>query len=168
MTDRQHIHVGEISGVFGLKGWVKIFSYTEPRENILSYSVWQLRKNRDIKPIKVKEGQRQGKNVVAHLVGVDDRDVAEGLVGWEIYIERDQLPALAKDEYYWADLVGLKVVTEAGVDLGSVDHLFETGANDILVVVGDRERLIPFLMGQTVLKVDLDGKRLTVDWDPDF
>lgn len=168
MTDRQYIHVGEISGVFGLKGWVKIFSYTEPRENILSYLVWQLRKNGDIKPIKVKEGQRQGKNVVAHLEGADDRDVAESLVGWEIYIERDQLPALAKDEYYWIDLVGLNVITKAGVELGVIDHLFETGANDVLVVTGDRERLIPFLMGQTVLEVDLDGKRLTVDWDPDF
>lgn len=168
MTDRQYIYVGEISGIFGLKGWVKIFSYTEPRENILSYSVWQLRKNGDIKPIKLKTGQRQGKNVVAQLDGVDDPDVAASLVGWEIYIERDQLPALASGEYYWADLVGLNVINDAGVELGVIDHLFETGANDVLVVTGDRERLIPFLMGQTVLKVDLDGKRLTVDWDPDF
>ena len=168
MTDRQYILVGEISGIFGLKGWVKIFSYTEPRENILSYSVWQLRKDGDIKPIKLKTGQRQCKNVVAKLDGVDDPDVAASLVGWEIYIERDQLPALASDEYYWADLVGLNVINDAGVELGVIDHLFETGANDVLVVTGDRERLIPFLMGQTVLKVDLDGKRLTVDWDPDF
>lgn len=168
MTDRQYILVGEISGVFGLKGWVKIFSYTEPRENILSYSAWQLRKNGEIKSFKVKEGQRQGKNVVAHLETVDDRDVAESLIGWEIYIERDQLPALAQNEYYWTDLVGLNVITKSGVDLGVIDHLFETGANDVLVVSGDRERLIPFLMGQTVLEVDLDGKCLTVDWDPDF
>ncbi|HBA66269.1 MAG TPA: ribosome maturation factor RimM [Methylococcaceae bacterium] len=168
MTDRQYILVGEISGVFGLKGWVKIFSYTEPRENILSYSAWQLRKNGEIKSLKVKEGQRQGKNVVAHLDAVDDRDVAESLIGWEIYIERDQLPTLTKDEYYWADLIGLNVITKSGVELGVIDHLFETGANDVLVVSGDRERLIPFLMGQTVLEVDLDGKCLTVDWDPDF
>lgn len=168
MTDRQHILVGKISGVFGLKGWVKIFSYTEPRENILSYSAWRLRKNGQIKSLKVKDGQRQGKNVVAHLEAVDDRDVAESLIGWEIYIERDQLPTLAKDEYYWTDLVGLKVITKSGVKLGVIDHLFETGANDVLVVSGDRERLIPFLMEQTVLAVDLDGKCLTVDWDPDF
>ena len=168
MTDRQYILVGEISGVFGLKGWVKIFSYTELRENILSYSAWQLRKNGEIKSAKVKEGQRQGKNVVAHLEAVDDRDVAESLIGWEIYIERDQLPTLAKDEYYWTDLVGLNVITKSGVKLGMIDHLFETGANDVLVVSGDRERLIPFLMGLTVLEVDLDGKCLTVDWDPDF
>ena len=168
MTDRQYILVGEISGVFGLKGWVKIFSYTEPRENVLSYSAWQLRKNGEIKSLKVKEGQRQGKNVVAHLEAVDDRDVAESLIGWEIYIERDQLPTLAQDEYYWADLVGLNVITKSGVELGVIDHLFETGANDVLVVSGDRERLIPFLMGLTVLEVDLDGKCLTVDGDPDF
>lgn len=168
MTDRQYLHVGEISGVFGVKGWVKIFSYTEPRENILTYSTWQLRKKGDIKLIEVDEGQRQGKNVVAHLQGIDDRDAAEALVGCEVYIERDQLPELANDEYYWADLVGLNVVTEAGVELGIVDHLMETGANDVVVVIGDRERLIPFLMGQTILEVDLDGKRLIVDWDPEF
>lgn len=168
MIDRQYIHVGDISGIFGLKGWVKIFSFTDPRENILSYSSWQLRKNGDIKPVEVAGGQRQGKNVVAHIQGIDDRDAAASLVGWEIYIERSQLPSLAQDEFYWADLVGLKVVTEGGIELGAVDHLLETGANDVLVVSGDRERLIPFLLGHTVLKVDLENKSLTVDWDPDF
>lgn len=168
MSDRQYIHVGDISGVFGLKGWVKIFSYTEPRENILSYKAWELRKNGVNKPIKVTDGQRQGKNVVAQLEGIDDRNAAESIVGWEIYIARDQLPDLAADEYYWTDLAGLKVFTTEDKELGVVDHLFETGANDVLVVIGDRERLIPFLMGQTILEVDLKNNRLTVDWDPDF
>ena len=168
MTKQHLINVGEISGVFGIKGWVKVFSYTEPRENILSYSPWQLKKGDQYKVIQVIDGQRQGKNVVVHLEGVDDRDAAASLTGWKIFIDRSQLPETHEDEYYWADLCGLKVITLDNIELGVVDHLLETGANDVLVVIGERERLIPFVLGQTVIKVDLDSGHLIVDWDPDF
>lgn len=168
MTEQHLINVGEISGVFGLKGWVKVFSYTDPRENILSYSPWQLRKAGQQKVLEVIDGQRQGKNVVAHLKGVDDRDAAASLTGWKIFVDRSQLPEPDENEYYWADLCGLKVITRENIELGVVDHLLETGANDVLVVLGERERLIPFLMGQTVIEVDLDSGCLIVDWDPDF
>lgn len=152
-----------------MKGWVKVFSFTQPRENILRYSPWFLRKNGQTTEIKIISGQRHGSAVVAELEGVADRDAAVALMGSEILILRQQLPKPKAGEYYWADLIGLTVETESGVKLGKVDHLLETGANDVLVVVdGETERLIPFLQKQTVLKIDLDGGMMTVDWDPDF
>lgn len=152
-----------------MKGWVKVFSFTQPRENILRYSPWFLRKNGQTTEIKIISGQRHGSAVVAELEGVADRDEAAALMGSEILILRQQLPKPKAGEYYWADLIGLTVETESGVKLGRVDHLLETGANDVLVVVdGETERLIPFLQKQTVLKIDLDGGMMTVDWDPDF
>ena len=169
MSNSDFLSAGQISGVFGVKGWVKVFSFTQPRENILRYSPWILQKNNQTKEIKVVGGQRQGSNVVAELDGVVDRDAALTLMGWEILIRKEQLPKTQADEYYWADLVGLEVETEAGVKLGKVDHLMETGANDVLVVIDDKtERLIPFLQKQTVLKIDLVAQSMLVDWDPDF
>ena len=163
------MNAGQISGVFGVKGWVKIFSYTQPRENILSYSPWFIRKNEKFEEVKLIKGQRQGNVVVAELDGIVDRDMAMSLVGAEILIRRHQLPKANSGEYYWADLVGLDVKTMDGVDLGKVDHLLETGANDVLVVLdGERERLIPFLQQHTVLKIDLEHSLIVVDWDPDF
>lgn len=168
MSARQLINVGEISGVFGIKGWLKVFSFTDPRENILTYSPWQLRKGDQNKVFAVQDGQRQGKNVVVHLEGIDDRETAATLSGWKIFIERSQLPETEHDEFYWADLCGLKVITREHIELGVVDHMLETGANDVLVVMGDKERLIPFVLGQTVIKVDLESGHLIVDWDPEF
>lgn len=148
---------------------MKVFSFTEPRENILRYSPWILRKNSQTREIKVSGGQRQGNTVVAQLDGIADRDAATALIGWQILIKKEQLPKPKPGEYYWADLVGLKVETREGVPLGVVDHLLETGANDVLVVVdGETERLIPFLQQHTVLNIDLNAALMVVDWDPDF
>jgi len=169
LPNSDFLNAGHISGVFGVKGWVKIFSNTHPRENILRYSPWLLQKNNEITEIKVKSGQRHGNSVVAELEGIADRDAAAMLMGSEILILRGQLPKPDDGEYYWTDLVGLQVETQTGVKLGKVDSLLETGANDVLVVVdGDTERLIPFLQPQTVLKIDLAGKLMVVDWDPEF
>ncbi|MFZ2312861.1 MAG: ribosome maturation factor RimM [Methylobacter sp.] len=168
MTKPDIINVGKISGVFGVKGWVKVFSFTDPRENILTYSPWLLKKGDETKTVEVIDGQLQGKTIVAQLVGVNDRDQAAGLMGWDVFITQDQLPAAAKDEYYWSDLVGLKVETIDGVQFGVVDSLLETGANDVIVVQGERERAIPFLQGQTIIDIDLNEGRIIVDWDPEF
>lgn len=168
MSEQQHISVGKISGVFGVKGWVKVFSFTDPRENILTYSPWLLIKGDEIKTVDVVDGQLQGKTIVAQLDGVNDRDQAASLMGWDVFITRDQLPKAAKGEYYWSELIGLAVETIDGVQLGIVDSLLETGANDVVIVHGDRERVIPFLQGQTIINVDLDAGRLIVDWDPEF
>jgi len=171
LPHQDFLNAGQISGVFGVKGWVKIFSFTQPRENILKYSPWLLRKNgqTQTKEIKVTGGQRHGSAVVAELDGITDRDAAAALMGWEILIHRNQLPLTNAGEYYWADLVNLAVETETGIKLGKIDHLLETGANDVLVVIdGETERLIPFLQEQTVLKIDLAAGIMIVDWDPDF
>lgn len=168
MTDNKMIIIGRVSGLFGVRGWVKIYSYTAPKEGILEYKVWQLKRHDGWRDYKVAAGHSQGKGIVAQLEGFDDRDHAAELIDSDIAIFRDQLPLLPAGEYYWTDLEGLRVLTLDGVELGKVSHLFETGANDVLVVKGDRERLIPYIMGQAVQEIDLDAGQMIVDWDPDF
>ena len=167
MTEQQ-ISVGKISGVFGIKGWVKVFSFTDPRENILTYSPWLLKKGDESKTLNVIDGQLQGKTIVAQLDGINNRDQAASLMGWDVFIRQDQLPKTEKNEYYWSELIGLKVETIDGIQLGVVDSLLETGANDVIIVQGERERVIPFLQGQTITKIDLDAGIIIVDWDPEF
>jgi 16S rRNA processing protein RimM len=165
--DPDWVIVGRISGLFGVRGWVKVFSETEPRGNILNYPCWYLGHPGGWKEHKLLDGRPQGKGIVASIEGYDDRDRAGELIGVQIAVRRDQLPAPAADEYYWTDLEGLKVQTRDGIELGRVDHLFATGANDVLVVKGDRQRLIPFIE-QVVLEVEPGAGRLIVDWDPEF
>ena len=167
MTE-EFVCVGKVSGIFGVKGWIKVYSYTETRENILTYSPWTLTKGKESKEVEVIDGRRHGKTVVARLEGINDRDDAAELNGWEIFIHADQLPKAKQGEYYWADLVGLQVKTVEGTDLGIVQQMLETGANDVVVVSGERERLIPFLQGQTIIKIDLLAGEMLVDWDADF
>lgn len=162
------IQLGYVSGVFGVKGWIKAFSYTEPRNNLLAYSSWLLGKGEKMRRVSIEDGHFQGKSIVVKIVGIDTRDQAELLVGRGIYVERGELPDLAENEYYWADLVGLKVFSEAGDSLGIVNSMMETGANDVMVVRGDRERLIPFVQTQVVKLVDIEQGLLVVAWDPDF
>jgi 16S rRNA processing protein RimM len=162
------VTMGRISGLFGVRGWVKVFSYTDPRENILQYRPWYVRATDQWRPMEVAEGQRHGKGVIARLEGINDRDAAGALVDAEIAVRRDQLATLEQDEYYWSELEGLRVVTTGGAELGTVHHLLETGANDVLVVHGGRERLIPYLWGDVIKEVDLKQGLIRVDWDPDF
>jgi len=160
--------VGKINGLFGVRGWVKLLSWTEPREQILSFPSWQLKLDGEWRDWKLAEGRPQGKTIVARLDGIDDRDLAVKLLGAEIAVAREQLPSLKPGEYYWADLIGLDVQLLDGRNLGKVDSMMATGANDVLVVKGDRERLIPFIRDQVVREVDLDKGLIQVDWDPDF
>lgn len=167
-AEDKRIVLGRVTGLFGVKGWVKVYSDTQPREGIVKYSPWLIGGGGDWRSIEVESGQRQGKTVVAKLAGIDDRDAAAKLIGAEIAIPRARLPAPAPGEVYWADLEGLAVRTDEGIALGTVSHLIETGANDVLVVKGDRERLIPFIRDQVVKTIDLEQGLLVVDWDPDF
>ena len=162
------ITLGKIAGVFGVKGWVKVFSHTEQRAAILDYSPWYVRVAGEWQTYVVKTGQVQGKGIVAQLQAVNDRDQAQALVGCTIAIPREQLQPLRQDEYYWADLQGMEVVNLTGFVFGSVDSLFETGANDVMVVRGDEERLIPWIMHAVIKSVALDERRIVVDWEPDF
>ena len=162
------LKLGNISGVFGVKGWLKVYANTDKKENILSYQPWYIERNKVRKAVKLKAGKPHGKTIIVQLEGVDDRNEAELWVGSDIYMKSDQLPELAKDEYYWSDLIGLKVVSLDGDDFGIIDHLLETGANDVIVVKGDRERLIPYVTGQVVKSVDLKEQQMIVDWSADF
>jgi len=144
---------------------VKVFSDTRPRDGILKYSPWQLKLRGEWQVVPLAEGRPHGEGIVARLEGVEDRDRAGELIGAEIAVARSQLPPTKAGEYYWSDLVGLRVVTLDGSELGKIDHLLETGANDVLVVQGDRERLLPYI-GSVVRGVDLDAGVMRVDWDP--
>ena len=164
--DQKLVPLGYISGIHGTKGWFKVHSFTRPREAILEYQPWLLGKKQ--KPVRIEGGRQQGKTIVASLPEIDDRDKARELVGLNIAIFRKQLPVPDDGSYYWTDLVGLAVETKNGVELGRIVKMMETGAHDVMVVRGDRERLIPFVPGQIVIKVDLEAGELIVDWEENF
>lgn len=160
--------MGRITGPYGVKGWVRVISYTEQSADLLSYGPWHLYRGGSWQARAVLEGRVHGKGLVVRLADCPDRVCAESLAGTDIGVYRTQLPESAPDEYYWSDLLGMRVVTQEGRDLGTVDHLLETGANDVLVVRGERERLIPFIQGTVIMAVDLTAGEIRVDWDPDF
>jgi 16S rRNA processing protein RimM len=166
--DAETVVLGRIVGVFGVRGWVKVFSHTEPRDNILTYSPWLVREGGSWKALRLLDGKPHGKGMIALLEGCTDRDRAALLLGCDIAVERERLPRLEQDDYYWSDLEGLRVRTLEGEELGVVSHLFETGANDVMVVAGEREHLIPYLWHRVVKQVDLEAGLILVDWDPDF
>lgn len=159
--------IGKIVGLFGVRGWVKVHAYTRERTDVMNYPVWLIAVGDGWTEHEVSDIKPHGPGLIAQLAGFDDRDAAQRLVGADIAIRRTELPALADGEFYWADLEGLAVVNRAGVELGHVSHLFETGANDVMVVRGERERLIPYIDG-VVESVDLAQGRILVDWDADF
>lgn len=147
---------------------MKVFSYTEPRGNIVRFREWTIEQHGRRRTIELEAGEARGKSVVAKLGGIADRDAAVELVGAEIVVERDALPPCEPGEYYWADLEGLAVRGLDGEMLGVVDHLLETGAHDVLVLSGDGSRLIPFVAGRVVRDVDLDAGVIVVDWDASY
>jgi 16S rRNA processing protein RimM len=159
--------LGRIAGIFGVKGWVKVFSYTEPREAILDYENWLLKHGDAWQEITVEEGKMHGRSVIAKLANVGDRDAAAEFVDFDIVVPREELPDTEELEYYWVDLEGLQVVHRDGRSLGKVACVMATGANDVLVVEGDRECLIPFVMGKFILDVDLAKGVISVDWEWD-
>ncbi len=166
--------IGQITSVFGVKGWLKVYSYTDPREGILNYRDWTLVLDGKRIAAKLIDGRRQGQGIVVRLKGIEDRDVARSYCGADIKVPTSELPELPDGEYYWHQLEGLKVVTASGECLGRVDHLIETGSNDVLVVratddsIDQKERLIPYLPEQVVREVRLSESLMTVDWDPEF
>lgn len=168
-SPRKTILLGRFVGAFGIRGQVKLESWTEPRDSIFRYQPWILRTpdgaERELAGVR---GKASGKHLVADVPDVHDRDAADALRGIEIFVPRDALPPPRPGEFYWVDLEGMRVTNAEGVDFGTVSHLFSTGANDVLVVRGDRERLIPFVEPDFVREVDFDRQHILVDWDPEF
>jgi 16S rRNA processing protein RimM len=164
----RRILIGRVVGVFGVRGELKLESYTDPPGALLRYQPWIFAHNGVQSPLTGVRGRDNARGVVATVPGIADRDAAQAMVGGEIWVARSALPKSKPGEYYWVDLEGLQVVTTDGVDLGHVSHLFATGSNDVLVVRGERERMIPFVLDRYVVSIDLDAGRMTVDWDPEF
>ncbi|SIS07280.1 16S rRNA processing protein RimM [Aquipseudomonas alcaligenes] len=167
------IVLGKITSVHGVRGEVKIYSFTDPMDNLLDYTAWTLKRDGEVKQVELVSGRLQGKVLVAKLKGLDDREVARTFAGFDICVPRALLPDLDDGEYYWHQLEGLKVIDLQGQLLGRIDHLLETGSNDVMVVkpcpgsLDDRERLLPYTE-QCVQQVDLAAGEMRVDWDADF
>jgi 16S rRNA processing protein RimM len=165
--------IGKIVSVHGVRGEVKVFSFTDPIENLLEYKTWTLRHEGKTRQVEMISGRSQNKVLVAKLKGLDDREEARLLAGYEICVARSLLPDLTDGDYYWYQLEGLQVINGEGQVLGKVDHLLETGANDVMVVkpcagsLDDRERLLPYT-DDCVQAIDLDAGIMRVEWDADF
>ncbi|WP_296647817.1 ribosome maturation factor RimM [Thiobacillus sp. 63-78] len=159
--------MGRIAAPFGIKGWVKVQPYSEDPDALMDFESWRVGRDGQQRHYSVEAVQDHGKALVAKLAGIDDRDTAYALRGQEISVAKSALPPPGENEFYWSDLIGLKVVNREGVELGTVDSLMESGANDLLVVKGTREHLIPFVAA-FVGKVDQTGRTIEVDWGEDY
>ncbi|MDX1492325.1 MAG: ribosome maturation factor RimM [Pseudohongiellaceae bacterium] len=176
MSEEQQklVTMARIGRLYGIKGWLKLNSFTDPKENILDFSDLYARINGRWQLLEMDQCKVHGKGLIAHFEGYDDPDIAKTLTGVELAVPESDLPELADDDFYWHELTGMSVVTEAGQLLGRVTKLLETGANDVLVVkpiegsVDDRERLIPYLPQKVVMHVSREERCITVDWEPDY
>lgn len=171
------IDVGRITAAYGIKGWVKVHSDTDPSENIFDYQPWQLKTRHGVKPVELVGWRAHGKGYVAQVKGIEDRNQVEALCPVSIAVERSVLPPLDEGEFYWHQLTDCRVIStfEKGqFDFGTVKRVIPTGANDVLVVAADdqsidqQERLIPYVLDQYIQKIDVDNKEIYVDWDPTF
>lgn len=159
--------MGRVAAPYGIKGWVKVQPYTEYLDSLLDFPVWRLGKANAWSEFQVLDARVHGRVLVASLENVTDRNRAETLAGMEIAVPRAEMPEAEEGEYYWDDLIGLEVVNLAGENLGRIEGLLETGAHDVMRVLGDRERLIPFTE-PIVCSVDMDAGRVEVDWGKDY
>ncbi|MCG9683803.1 ribosome maturation factor RimM [Vibrio sp. Isolate23] len=171
----EKIVVGKFGATYGIRGWLKVFSYTDNTESIFDYTPWFINQKGEWVERKVESWKRHNKGLVVKLEGLDVREDAQLLTNFEIAIDPAVLPELPEDEFYWRDLIGMQVVTDKGYDLGTVSDMLETGSNDVLVVkanlkdaFGQKERLIPFLEEQVIKLIDREAQRIEVDWDPGF
>lgn len=156
------VELGRVVGAFGIKGWVRLRSYTDPPANILRYRTWLI----GGREWTLVEGRDQSDGVVAALAGLEDRDAAAALRGAAIEVPRSALPKPKRGEFYWTDVLGSEVVSTTGAKLGTLDSVTSNGAQDVMVVTGEVERLIPFVVGPIVKSVDPAAKRILVEWDP--
>jgi len=159
--------LGRIAAPYGVQGWVRVHPYTAPGGNLLRYRSWWLGRAGKWEEREVLQSRVHGSTVVGQLVGCDDRDAAARLRGHDVAVPRSALPAAQENEFYWTDLLGLNVVSAAGESLGRVVRILETGANDVLVVQGEREHLIPFV-AVVVNAVDLENGVIRVSWEADY
>jgi 16S rRNA processing protein RimM len=159
--------MGRITAPFGIKGWVKLRPFSAAPENLLAYSQWWIGNEASWQECRIEQAQVQSGSIVVKLAGCVDRDAAMLYRGRQVAVARAALPPPNENEFYWADLIGLTVLNGDGFNFGAVSEVMETGANDVLVVQGERERLIPFTE-QVVKQVDMAGRVIRVDWGVDY
>jgi 16S rRNA processing protein RimM len=171
----QPIVLGKMGSTYGIRGWLRVFSSTENAESIFDYQPWFIQRSGQWQLVELEDWKRHSQDLIIKVKGIDDRDAANLLTNCEIQIDSVQLPPLEGDDYYWKDLMGCQVITTSGYELGKVVDMMETGSNDVMVVranlkdaFGMKERLVPFLHGQVIKKVDLAAKIIEAEWDPGF
>ena len=166
MEDDKKIYLGKITGVHGIKGWLKIQSFSSPPENILNYPSWIITNKGEEDFYSIEQGRKQNNKIVVKLEKIDDRNTAESLINSKIQIQRSDLPKLSNENYYWSDLVGLSVLNSEEKVIGKIESLIETGANDVMVIITlkDERILIPFVMHEIIKEVNVELNYIKIDW----
>ena len=166
MEDDKKIYLGKITGVHGIKGWLKIQSFSSPPENILNYPSWIINNKGEEDFYSIEQGRKQNNKIVVKLEKIDDRNTAESLINSKIQILRSDLPKLSNENYYWSDLVGLSVLNSEEKVIGKIESLIETGANDVMVIITlkDERILIPFVMHEIIKEVNVELNYIKIDW----
>ncbi|NYT52766.1 MAG: ribosome maturation factor RimM [Candidatus Vesicomyosocius endoextente] len=167
LSNNKKLLIGKINGFFGVKGWVKVFSHTHPRDNILSYKPWYINVDSHWQTLNISQGRVQSKTIVAQIKDIFDKEQAKVYIDTNLYIEKSQLLRLKVGEYYWNDLIGLEVVNKAQFVLGKVFNLVNTGSNNVLVVRGGKEHWVPYI-SPFLIQVDINNQTILVDWDENF
>lgn len=160
--------IGRFGRAHGIKGLITVHSFTDPRDNILRYTDWHAYIDHQWKLLKILHLEVRDKAILAHIEGYHEREQVARLTNAEIAVSQDQLPALQPGEYYWHELIGMQVINQQGQLLGQLIEMLPTGANDVLVVQGEKKHLIPYLPGRFVIDVNVSQRLITVDWDVDF
>jgi 16S rRNA processing protein RimM len=176
----KRIVLGKVTGYFGVRGWVKLYSYTEPIDNIVRYNSLLIKLKGDWQNITLDEGKAHGKGVVAHFTGYDTRDDVAQLLGAELAINSEFLKPLGKNDFYWHDLIGLQVRNLEGIVFGQVRQIIETAAHDVLLIQPEQQHeqkgtenkpgdiLIPFVLEHYIIKVDINNGFILVEWQPEW
>lgn len=160
--------IGRFGRPHGIKGFVTVHSFTDPRDNILNYTDWHVFLNNAWQPVKLLCVESQNKAIIAQIDGYPERELVSRLTNAEIAIQKEQLAELEPGEYYWHQLVGMSVINQKGESFGTVIEVMPTGANDVLIVQGEKRYLIPYLPGQFIIEINSSKQVITVDWDVDF
>jgi 16S rRNA processing protein RimM len=160
--------IGRFGRPHGIKGYITVIAFTEPRENLLQFTNWHVHRNEQWQPLAIKHVQINLKHILVQVANYDEREQAAALTNCEIAVNREQLPKLEAGEYYWHQLIGMQVVTSNGVTLGDVTDLLSTGAHDVLIIQGKRRHLVPYVLNKFVLNIDDVNRQITVDWDEEY
>lgn len=175
IAPKQPIILGTIGSAYGIHGWLKVFSSTETAESIFDYQPWIIQQVSQWQFVELEDWKHYSQHLIIKIKGINDRDAASFLTHCKIIVNSEQLPPLEGDDYYWKDLIDCQVITTTGYELGKVVDMMETASNDVMVVkanlkdlFGMKERLVPFLHGQVIKKVDLTARVIKADWDPSF